>query len=316
MSEELDGTLSNLFEKMYRTHRLCGKSPETVRNYRINIRHLEKILGRTALVTDLSDETILGAMQWMLDHGSAVATANKLRIHLCSLWNFAARKGLTKCFPDVQPLRAPQRIPQAWSRTQLQTLFAALSNAKGRIGGLPANDWLFTQHLFFWETAERLNAQLTQRVDDIDLDTGWCLVRAEQRKGCTRDRKYRLKPGTLARLRRLIELDPDRELVWPLTISRGALWHRYKTILRDAGLPTTRASMFHRMRRSALSHFRAAGGNATRLADHSSDKITRDSYEDPTIVVDVQASDLLFDPYLKIVEDFVAEIDSDPPRAA
>ena len=47
-----------------------------------------------------------------------------------------------------------------------------------------------------------------------------------------------------------------------------------------------------RMRRSVASHYKAAGGDATELVDHTSRKVTQ-AYLDPRIVKRVQEMDLL-----------------------
>jgi integrase len=203
---------------------------------------------------------------------------------------------LLPIWPDVRPLPAPERIPRAWSEPQIRLLFAALSKQEGTICGLSANEWWICQHLFFWDTAERLDAAFALRVHDLDLTTGWIVVRAETRKGKTRDRAYRLHPQSLARFRIFVAHDPERKLMFPIDFCRESLWNRYRAILKAAGLPHGRESMFHRMRKSAISHFKKAGGDSCWLADHSDPATTRKSYEDPTIIGGVQACDLLFRP--------------------
>jgi integrase len=147
-----------------------------------------------------------------------------------------------------------------------------------------------------WYTAERKRASLLLRTEDLDLDTGWLRIRAETRKGKTRDLMRRLPAVVMLRFRRFVDYDPGRELLFPLDCTPQTLANRYRKILRDAGLPHGRDSLYHRMRRSAISHFKRLGGDGTALADHSSPKITRESYEDPTIVTEQQAADLLFLP--------------------
>jgi integrase len=290
----LDDTLSALFENLYRRHRLAGKSCASVDNFRINLRHFSRFLGRPPRLADLSDDAIVDAMQWLVDQGDSASTANKFRRTLCALWNFVARKGLTSTWPTVTDFPEPERCPVAWSQIQLYSLFRALAAQPGFIDGVPAGRWWVGTHQFWWDTAERLNACLMLRWEDVDLESRWCRVRAESRKGQTRDRVYRLHPNTIATFKSIIE--PSRQLVFPWPYNRSMLFYHYRRILKSAGLPHGRESMFHRMRRSALSHFRAAGGDSTRLADHSDPRITRESYEDPTICPETQASDVLFRP--------------------
>ena len=84
-------------------------------------------------------------------------------------------------------------------------------------------------------------------------------------------------------------------LIFPWPYCPSMLWLRYKKIIRRAGLPTGRKRAFHCMRKSAASHFEAAGGNATELLGHSDRRVTL-SYLSPTIVKPQQSSALLFSP--------------------
>lgn len=308
LSHPDEPTLLQLFETLYRRHRLAGKSAASSKNYRINIRHFSRSLGRESVLSDLTNEAILDAMQWMVDRKANVVTANKLRIHLVSLWTFLAKRGVTTTFPDVRPFPQPKRSPVGWSETQLNRLFSVLQQVPGTICGLPSCEWHVCHHLWLWFTAERLTASLEFRAADLDLDTGWCLIRAETRKGKTRDLRRRLPADVLPRFRRFVGFDPVREKLFPLEVTVQMLFLRYKKILAVAGLPNGRESMYHRMRRSAVSHFTARGGNGTLLADHSSSKTTHESYLDPTIVVEQQAADLLFMP--------IRSSHGEPPRAA
>lgn len=305
--EDESPTLRHLFDTLYRRHRLAGKSTASVKNYRINITHFSRFLGREARLADLSNEAILDAMQWMLDQKKSIVTANKLRIHLVSLWTFLAKRGVTTTFPDVQAFRQPERSPVGWSEAQLNRLFSVLQKAQGIICGIPASEWHVCHHLWLWFTAERLTASLKARVKDLDLDTGWCLIPAEHRKGKVRDLRRRIPGEVLWRFRLLVRRAPNRDLLFPVDVSLSMIFKRYKKLLAQAGLPNGRESMYHRMRRSAVSHFARLGGCGTSLADHSSAAVTKKSYLDPTIVGEQQAADLLFLPI---------KPQDEPPRAA
>jgi integrase len=210
----------------------------------------------------------------------------------------------------VQPLKVPEKSPQAWTEPQIYKLFHGLSQIplRRQMGGLPLRDWLVCFHLILWDTGERLTAALKIRLVDIDLETGWLRIRAENRKGQTRDMPHQLDGETLIRVRRFIAIDPGREFLFPLDCCLTTLFSRYRKLLKGMGLPHGRESMFHRMRRSVVSHAKAAGGNATRIADHASEETTRKSYEDPTIVIRPQAKDFLFRPF--------RNDEPEPPRAA
>ena|SRR5579872_4308176 len=292
---ELDGTLLSYFEVLYRRQRLAGKSAGTVRKFRIAIRQFSRVLHHEATLVDLTDQNILDLMTWLADRGRSPETVNSNRAKLVALWGFLAKKRYVESFPDVLLFDESEKTPQAWNESQLQKLFGVLAKQRGKICGLPAADWFVTLHHFLLCSAERINAALTLAPSDVDLESRWVRVKAINRKGKTRDRSYRLDPETHQAIKAFIELDPGRELVWPLTVTRERLWQRYEEILKSAGLPSGRESKFHRMRKTALSFFKAKGGNASELADHASPATTRRHYLDPTICPEVQACDVLAD---------------------
>ncbi len=307
-SGQLSPKLSDLFETLYRRQRLGGKSCRTSEQYRCNLRHLDKYLGRPTLASDLSDDMLAGAMQHLADRGRCHVTVNKLRHHVVALWNFLARKRIVEQFPTVRPWTEHKRAPIAWTEKQLRCLFAVFPTLTGTICGLPESEWHLCHNLLLWYSAERALASLSVRVSDLDLETGWCQIRAEHRKGGQRGLSFRLPPQVLPIFQRFVERDPSREFLFPLDCVYRHVFKRYRKILKLAGLPHDSRSLYHRMRRSAISHFKRLGGNGTRFAGHSNEKLTRDCYEDPTICAEQQGSDLLFLP--------MPPEESDPNRAA
>ena len=51
---------------------------------------------------------------------------------------------------------------------------------------------------------------------------------------------------------------------------------------------------FHQIRRSVASHLQAAGVDASNVLQHSSPRVTRESYLDPGICAQVKPADVLF----------------------
>ena len=157
---------------------------------------------------------------------------------------------------------------------------AALDALPGRVGNVPARLWWRALHFVAFFTAERIGSILQIEWSDVNLQTGWLVCRAETRKFGAADKATRLPREAIESLRAIIE--PERKLIfeWPMTGS--SLYLHYKRILRRAGLSTDRKSKFHMLRRSAASHFKAAGGDPQALLGHSSLKTTA-GYIDPRI---------------------------------
>jgi len=126
-------------------------------------------------------------------------------------------------------------------------------------------------------------------------------IRAELRKCGKRDKSHRLPLVMVDVLRALFACPhkdgsprtPDDVVLPWLYADPHYLWQRYKVILKRAGLPTGRARMFHAMRKTVATYYELAGGDATRLLDHSSRKVT-ERYLDPRYQRDQHPADLLF----------------------
>jgi integrase len=270
---------------------LRARADNTARLYSFSVRNLSKFLERHATLDDFTDETIAALLVWMADRGRSPYTREKERSQLLAIWRAAHRKGLVTKWPDVQAERLPTRTPAAWMANDLATLFKSLESVPGAIGGIPANEWFTALHWVLLYSAERIGAVLSLRWPDFDASTGWTIFRSETRKGGREDNPVRLPPQAIAAVERIRE--PVRELVFPLDdMTQSDLYYLYGKILKEAGLPFDGKSKFHRIRKTAASHFEAKGGNATALLRHANRKTTL-SYLDPRIVTPPQAADLL-----------------------
>lgn len=282
--------ISQYFESVYRPRKLFGKSQNTVRLYRLSIRSFEKTLGRPALLSDLSDETVMMHMQRVIDAGRSRATANKDREQLLVLWRHAFRAKLIATYPDVPKAIEPVRTPEAWMIDDLDALLAAARSQTGKIGNAPA--------CLFWEslirlcldTAERIGAVMALTWDDLERD--WILVKAEHRKGGKRDKRYQLSAETVAILGELRRYNCARPTIFHWPHHWTYLWARYKAVVKSAGLPTGRKCQLHRLRKTTASIANAAGLNAQELLDHQHRRTTN-SYLDPRFSRTEQASDVV-----------------------
>lgn len=266
-------TLERFFVDYYRPLRLRGRSLNTSRLYGCTIRAFARWLKYEPTLDDLTDLTI----SRFLEHRACLRspyTAEKERTQLLALWRFAADRGLLKDRPCVPPAPLPERAPHAWTVEQLQALWRSAAATRGFIGDVPAAVWWTALIGVLWESAERIGAVMA--CEPHDFAAPYLTVRAEHRKGGKRDRVYRLSPETcdaVARAR-----GKRRLFEWPQ--NRLYLWTKYRDVVARAGLGRGRQLSFHQLRRSAASHYAALGGDAVKLLDHSSPRITNRWYLD------------------------------------
>lgn len=243
-----------------------------------------------AVVSDLNEQS----MSLMVGRRRASAVASGTiageQRKLYALWRFACKRGYLATWPTSQPVRVPERVPRAWTATELGRLFAA-SEFASDVDGVPGPTWWRCLFSVLWDTGERITAALQIRWEHVDLEGLSIYIPAESRKGGHVDRLYPIAAETAALLRNLPRHRGPFE--WPYCLV--TLYRRLSIMLEKSGLPADRRSKFHRIRRSTASHYEAAGGNATELLGHTSRKVTR-GYLDPRIVKTTSAVDLLFRP--------------------
>lgn len=283
--------LSEFFETVYRPRRLRGKSEETSRLYRYTIRSFAKTLGRQPELKDLTDDNVSRHMQTVLDNGRAVATANKDRQQLLTIWRYATQRGKHNTWPDVQAEKEPQRVPAAWLIEDLQKLFAHIDTLDGELSGVPRCLWWRAILMVCLDTGERIGA--VRKAEWKWLEHEWILFPAEVRKGGKRDRRYSLSQSTLTVLAR-VRKHARGDAMFPWPYCDVYLWTKFNQLLKGCGLPHGRRDKFHRLRRTTASVVYAAGGDATEALDHTHRRTTQ-RYLDPRFSRETQASKMLAD---------------------
>jgi integrase len=290
--------LTDFFDTYYRPLRLRGRSASTTRLYGCTLRAYAKYLHRDPTLADLDELALARYLEFRATQVKPL-TAEKERTQLVALAGLAWERRLIETKPSVPPAPLPDRVPVAWTLDELRRLLAAAEKPGTYSRGLrlslfkrpPAAGQRKNQvpwkPAFFlaliptlWETGERIGAMLEARCDGYQRP--YLLVRAEARKGRKRDRLYRLTDQTCDQIDTLLAgRSTGRVFDWPL--SAAYLWQTFGRIVKAAGLDGRDRVRFHQIRRSAASHYAAAGGDACAMLDHSSPKITTKWYLDPRI---------------------------------
>lgn len=294
--------LIDLFENLYRPLRLRGRSPATARLYGCTIRAFGRWLDRDPELRDLEELILARYLEARATQVSAW-TSEKERTQLVALAGLAWERRLIDVKPCCPPGTIQDRVPQAWSMEELRRLMAAAADPATYTGRRPGRPRLFPQRSdaapvpasaavikarFFaallpalYESGERIGAMLDAKIEDYGRPH--LVVRAEARKGKKRDRVYRLTDAACDRIEAAIGgRQAGRVFVWPW--SRTLIWREFGKAVRAAGLDGRKRVRFHQIRRSAASHYAAAGGDAVEMLDHSSPKITKRWYLDPRLV--------------------------------
>lgn len=280
------GALREWFERVYVPHRLYGKQ-KTVACYARTLNRLRDFLCREPDFTDLRDETCERFTLWLRPACTPGGVNRHLR-HLLALWRFAWRKGKTETLPrDVELLREPKRLPEAWSPEQIALILDSAAREQGMVAGITARRFWRALILTLYYTGLRVDALLSVDSDALDSATGWLTVPAEVQKQQAAQ-VFQLPPDALQALR---EIRPQDRRVLFGGMETKRLRGKLKRILTRAGLPAGSQHLFHKLRRSSATMVASAlGEEAARLhLGHSHIQTTR-RYIDPRLLKRVQAT--------------------------
>ncbi len=275
-------TLRQFFDAVYRPLRLRGRSARTTALHHAAIDSFSRWLASEGIAAEAEiqhlDELLLARFLEFRAQNRSPYTAERERSSLMALARLAWERrvpGLER-MPTCPPGVLPDRVPTAWSTAELQRLYAAAVAMRGRVGRIPASLYWPAAIRLAYETGERVGALLATPRSDYRRPT--LTVQPEARKGGRRGRTYHLSDDLCDLLDTLGGYGYEMLLPWPYT--HTYLYARLRKVLDAAGLAGKRLA-FHQVRRSAISHFAAAGGDPVAFAGHSNPAITRRWYLDP-----------------------------------
>jgi integrase len=259
---------------------------------------LGESIGRSAQLSDLSDDNLAAVATYLRTaRGQQPRTVNGSLECLRALWRWCRDRELAKGGPTFAPLKVAARAPRAWREEDLARLVQAADAAGGSIGGMPARTWWLTLFALVMDTGARASELLAMRWEWIDWQAGTMSVDASVRKGGVRFACYGLRKDTLAWLARMRKPD-GLILAWDMDPSR--LYQLYAGLLKSAGLPNTRYTKLHCLRRTFATLLEANGGDATAALGHASRATTLRSYLDPTRMARVHADLIPFHPIKQV----------------
>ena len=278
-------TLRNFFKTTYRPLRLRGRSPKTVALYDNLFRQFDQWLKAEGIADEGGiehlDELVLSRFLEHRAETHSPYTVEKERSQLLALARLAWERrvpGIER-MPTCPPGVLPQKVPTAWSAEQMQALWAQASRPTAwPIGKVPSHEFMPALLGLCWETGERIGALLAVPAGEYRRPT--VTVQPESRKGGRVGRVYELSPELCDRLDRLAAYGHPMLIPWQGHLT--ALYGRIKTLLRRAGLSGKRLA-FHQVRRTAISHLAAAGGDPVAFAGHANPSVTRRWYLDPRV---------------------------------
>jgi integrase len=287
-----DMSLTAFFEDVYLPRRLLGASPGTIQQYEIALNRFAVFIDREPLLSDLTEEVVSAFMADIVARGLSPVTANMRMMHLTILHRYAKRREYVSNLLDVRKLKAPKRLPTAWTVGEVEKIVESARMARGRYFGVPAGAWWEAMVLVLYDTGIRKSAAFAIRFNEIDFTNKILRVPPERMKNLV-EQYFRLHDQTIEAI--LATLPPRREQLfpWPFRYER-ALYGRFRRILKRAGLPFTRRDLFHRLRRTCATHIARHVGESMAIQQMGhQDQSTIKRYIDPRFTANHNAALML-----------------------
>lgn len=240
------------FERISNPHKMSAIDTETIDRYAANRR---KERGKK--------------------HGSTVspATVNKELRHLKAVLRVAVDWGYLPKPPKFRMEKEPKKLATYVTGDDFAAIYAACDLAtEPQLPNIDPADWWRGLLSLGYMTGWRLGDMLGLRRDDLDLEGGYAITRADASKG-KRDDKVKLHPVVVDHLRKLAGFTP---LVFPWRSSRRRLYEAFARLQTTAGIhldchgnhthtPACHVYGFHDLRRA--------------FATMNADKLTADALQ-------------------------------------
>jgi integrase len=233
------------FRQEYDQQILPGQATRTCDEIKAALDHFQRIAdpGRMQTVrTDTIDRFVASRRQEAGKKvGSTVspATVNKELRHLRAALGVAAEWGYLKEVPRFRMEKVPQKIPTYVTGDHFAAIYAKCDLARFPENlPYPAAEWWRALLVTGYMTGWRISELLALKREDLDLDAGTALTRAEDNKG-KRDGLVKLHPVVIEHLRKLANFDP---YVFPWPHYKTTLYKQFAEIQEAAGvkLPCTK----------------------------------------------------------------------------
>jgi integrase len=211
--------------------------PNSQEQVRYSIIALESWAGRLLAVRDLSPALVNGFIADRLQQCGAL-TVKRERGDILCVWRLAHSHDLLTHFPyHIRKVKAPRRIPTAWTMDEFRLILKAAGNLSGGYviargkPPIPRRHWWTAFILTAYDTGLRKSDMLALCRGQIRPDLTICVHVAKTLV----DHICRIRPETKAAID--ATFPPVRQLLFPWPYSYKFVWYHWRQVLRLAGLP-------------------------------------------------------------------------------
>jgi len=223
----------SVFRQEYNRTILVGLKPSTRGCVEVALKHFERIV-KPAIVSAIDSQDIdrfiaERKMERGKKPGSKVspATINRDLRHIKAVFRIAHDWEYVTRVPRFRMLKEPKKLVRFVTPDHFVALYTACDAAERPAGlSFPPADWWRALLLFNYMTGWRVSEPLALRRDDLNLESGVAITRADDNKGA-RDERVPLHPLVVEHLKRIQSFE-DLVFSWPHR--RDALWDEFHNI--------------------------------------------------------------------------------------
>ncbi len=208
------------FRKEYEEKVLAGLAPRTRGSVKSSLDAFERHVnpGRVFYVTTATVDEFISKRRKDpgLKKGDAISphSVNHDLRHLKAVLAVAVEWGYLAHMPKCRMEKAPKKLPTYVTGEHFAAIYAAADAARFPAGlTCSAGDWWRALVTFGYMTGWRISDMMGLRRDDVDLQAGTAITRAEANKG-KRDELVKLHPVVVEHLKRLAGFTPT-VFTWP-----------------------------------------------------------------------------------------------------
>lgn len=240
------------------------------------VESLEKFLGRTLELSDLTDRTVNRFILWLANEGFAVDTIRSRRRAILTIWKSAAEDGLCEMPRKIRGVSPAVSVPRAWTAEQIAAIVSQCDRLRGCFRSSPSvSRGLFAKAfcLTAYETGFRRSDLLRIRRPQIQ-DSG-LIVLVQSKTG--RPHLARIRLATLAMIDAMGTA--GRSHVFGDVVSVRRLSRMLGCIFKAAGIDEGSLKW---LRRSGATHVEMEHpGAGWKFLGHTTPRVAEQSYLDP-----------------------------------
>ena len=321
-------TLSEYLRNVYVPRRLTLKF-RSVAQIEVSVRSLVRFAKRTARLHEVRLDQLTNDLVccWLSARLKTLskATVKRDRVNVLAIWRDAMARGLCRrTVIDVPVIRVPRKVPRAVAVADLEkVLTAAAGFVPKRRRKMPAcgswANWWVALLLALYDSGARINALLSVRVSDVDLDGLTITLRGESAK-TDLEQVLPISAQTAAAIAKVISgmmsggvgrptpsamsggvgrptpsatrptLSATR-LLFDFPCARRAIWRKFKALAVTAGVDLLSGQAFHSIRKTnaTLTTAFCSVEQAALTMGHTSTAMTWQRYVDPRLLRSLQS---------------------------